>query len=185
MHSLQSSRLRITSWVLTVLLSIAAWELTGAMWPIFHQRLGVFFTAAAFISAAIGGMRPAMVAVLLNTAALNYFAFLNRPAVSGLTAELWSLLLVTVTLMVGYAREKWSIAQMQAGRLSSDLARLNDELDSQRTDLKRFHEVSVRLSSSLELQRLLNDVLTSIAALLKTDLAMLLLLPHASSKNLR
>ncbi|HXB22541.1 MAG TPA: ATP-binding protein [Candidatus Solibacter sp.] len=185
MQSSQSARLRITSWALTVLLSVAAWELSGATWPIFHQRLGVFFTAAAFISAAVGGMGPAVLAALLNTAALNYFAFLNRPAVPSWTAALWSLLLVTVTLVVGYAREKWSIAEMQAGRLSSDLARLRDELDSQRTDLKRFHEVSVRLSSSLELQRLLSDVLTSIAALLKTDLAMLLLLPHAASKNLR
>src|SRR5205807_7243205 len=158
---------------------------TCATWPIFHHRLGVFFIAAAFISAAIGGMGPAIVAAVLNTAALNYFAFLNRPAVSGWTAGLWSLLLVTVTLIVGYAREKWSVAEMQARLLNSDLERLRDELDSQRADLKHFHEVSVRLSSSLELQRLLTDVLTSIAVLLKTDLAMLLLLPHAASKNLR
>jgi len=59
---------------------------------------------------------------------------------------------------------------MVAGRLSTDLARLRDELESQLSDLKRFHDLSVRLSSNLELQRLLNDVLTSIAALQKTDL---------------
>ena len=69
--------------------------------------------------------------------------------------------------------------------LSTDLARLRDELESQRSDLKRFHDLSVRLSSNLELKRLLNDVLTSIAALQKTDLAMLLLLPERSSKNLQ
>jgi PAS domain S-box-containing protein len=156
-----------------------------ATWPVFHQRVGVFFAAAAFISAAVGGMKPAVVAAILNTAALNYFAFLNRPAVPGITDGLWSVLLIAVSLMVGYAREKWSVAEMQAGLLSTDLARVRDELDSQRADLKRFHEVSVRLSSSLELQRLLNDVLTSIAALQKTDLAMLLLLPNATSRNLR
>ncbi len=185
MHPSPSTRLRIASWALTVLLSVAAWALTAATWPIFHQRVGVFFTAAAFISAAVGGMAPAVLAAILNTAALNYFAFLNRPAIPGLTDGLWSVLLVTVTLIVGYAREKWSVAEMQAGLLSTDLAHLRDELDSQRADLKRFHEVSVRLSSSLELQRLLNDVLTSIAALQKTDLAMLLLLPNAASKSLR
>src|SRR5207244_13391758 len=66
-----------------------------------------------------------------------------------------------------------------------DLARLRDELESQRTDLKRFHELSVNLSSSLERQQLLNGVLNAIAGLQKTDLAMLLLLPSASSKALR
>src|ERR1041384_2088587 len=76
-------------------------------------------------------------------------------------------------------------AEMMAGRLSNDLARLRDELESQRSDLKRFHDLSVRLSSNLELQRLLNDVLTSIASLQKTDLAMLLLLPDRSSNLLR
>ncbi|HEV2987241.1 MAG TPA: ATP-binding protein [Candidatus Angelobacter sp.] len=185
MHPLPSTRMRVGSLALSALLSIAAWTLTAATWPVFHQRVGVFFTAAAFISAAAGGMTPAVLAAILNTAALNYFAFLNRTSIPGITAGLWSVLLVTVSLMVGYAREKWSIAEMRAGRLSTDLARVQDELDSQRADLKRFHDASVRLSSSLELQRLLSDVLTSIAALQKTDLAMLLLLPNATSRNLR
>src|SRR5262249_1158609 len=51
--------------------------------------------------------------------------------------------------------------------------------------LKRFHDLSVRLSSNLELQRLLNDVLTAVAALQKTDLGMLLLLPERSSTILQ
>ncbi len=185
MHPALSTRLKIASWALAVLLSIAAWTLTVATWPVFHQRVGVFFTAAAVISAAVGGITPALLAAILNAAALNYFAFLHRSSVPGLTDGLWSVLLVTVSLMVGYAREKWSVAEMRAGLLSTDLARVRDELDSQRSDLKRFHEVSVRLSSSLERQNLLNDVLNSIAALQKTDLAMLLLLPNATSRNLR
>lgn len=185
MHPAPSIRLKIASWALTALLSIAAWALTVATWPVFHQRVGVFFTAAAVISAAVGGITPAVLAAILNTAALNYFVFLNRSSVPGLTDGLWSVLLVTVSLMVGYAREKWSVAEMQAGLLSTDLARVRDELDSQRADLKRFHEVSVRLSSSLERQNLLNDVLNSIATLQKTDLAMLLLLPNSPSRNLR
>src|SRR5215467_4044123 len=81
------------------------------------------------------------------------------------------LLLAAVALVVGLAREKWSSAEVLAGHLSTDLARLRDELDAQRSDLKRFHELSVSLSSSLELQRLLNDVLAAIAALQRTDLA--------------
>ena len=85
MHPAPSTRLKIASWALTVLLSIAAWTLTVATWPAFHQRVGVFFTAAAVTSAAVGGMTPAMLAAILNTAALNYFVFLNRSAVPGLT----------------------------------------------------------------------------------------------------
>ncbi len=185
MHPALSTRLKIASWALTLLLSIAAWTLTVATWPVFHQRVGVFFTAAAVISAAVGGITPAILAAILNTAALNYFVFLNRSSAPGLTDWLWSALLVTVSLLVGYAREKWSVAEVRAGLLSRDLARVRDELDSQRADLKRFHEASVRLSSSLERQNLLNDVLNSIATLQKTDLAMLLLLPNAASRNLR
>ncbi|HEX5434360.1 MAG TPA: ATP-binding protein, partial [Candidatus Angelobacter sp.] len=116
---------------------------------------------------------------------LALFSYLDPTALPRGTAGLWAALLVAVTLIIGYAREKWSAAEIRAGRLSTDLARLRDELESQRTDLKRFHDLSVRLSSSLELQRLLNDVLTSIATLQKTDLAMLLVLPEPSSRRLR
>ena len=86
-----------------------------------------FSSNDAFIAAAVGGMRPAVLAAILNTVALNYFAFLNRSSIPGLTDGLWSVLLVAVSLMVGYAREKWSIAEMQAGLLSTDLARVRDE----------------------------------------------------------
>jgi PAS domain S-box-containing protein len=130
-------------------------------------------------------MPAALTAIVLNGAALNGFFYLHQPGYPRTNAELWTALLVGVTFIIGYAREKWSSAEMLAGRLSTDLARLRDELESQRTDLKRFHDLSVRLSSSLELQRLLNDVLTSIATLQKTDLAMLLVLPEPASKRLR
>jgi len=178
-------RLTLLTWAITLVLPLAAWELTASMWPVLHPLVGVFFTAAAFISAAIGGMEPALAAALLNTVALNWFARVHPGASAHPGNLLWSVLLVTVALMIGYAREKWSAAEMLAGRLSTDLARLRDELESQRSDLKRFQELSVRLSSSLELQKLLNDVLNAIAALQKTDLAMLLLLPNPGSKELR
>ena len=128
---------------------------------------------------------PRLAGALLNTAALVGFSYLYQPEISTTSNELWAALLIAVTLVVGLARQKWSTAEMVAGRLSTDLARLRDELESQRSDLKRFHDLSVRLSSNLELQRLLNDVLTSIAALQKTDLGMLLLLPERSSKTLQ
>lgn len=130
-------------------------------------------------------MPTAVAATLLNSLGVILFSYRYPGALPRTTAELWAALLIAVTLIVGYAREKWSAAEVRAGRLSTDLARLRDELESQRTDLKRFHELSVRLSSSLELQRLLNDVLTSIATLQKTDLAMLLVLPESSSRRLR
>ncbi|HEU4417007.1 MAG TPA: GAF domain-containing protein, partial [Candidatus Angelobacter sp.] len=180
-----TARLRVLSWVITFLLPVAAWIFAKFSLPFFHSGPGVFFIAAACLAAVIGGLPAALTGAILNVAALNGFAYLYQPGNSPTNNELWSALLITVTLVVGLARQKWSAAEMLAGRLSTDLARLRDELESQRSDLKRFHDLSVRLSSNLELKRLLNDVLTSIAALQKTDLAMLLLLPERSSKNLQ
>jgi PAS domain S-box-containing protein len=180
----KTTRLRIISWAITFLLPVAAWSAARFMLPFFHPAPGVFFIAAACISAVIGGLPSALVGILLNTAALNGFAYLYQPGNTATNNELWSALLIAVALIVGLARQKWSAAEMLAGRLSTDLARLRDELESQRSDLKRFHDLSVRLSSNLELQRLLNDVLNSIATLQKTDLGMLLLLPEPTSKFL-
>src|ERR1051326_4991625 len=184
MYSSPKSRLRVISWVITFLLPVAAWSAARFCLPFLRPAPGAFFIAAACISALIGGLPSALVGALLNTAALNGFAYLYQPGNSTTSNELWSALLIAVALIVGLARQKWSAAEMLAGRLSNDLARLRDELESQRSDLKRFHDLSVRLSSNLELQRLLNDVLNSIASLQKTDLGMLLLLPERSSKSL-
>src|SRR5215469_1096029 len=185
MHSSPSVRLRITLWALTLTLPFAAWEATNLASATVHLPAGVFFLAAIVIAAGVGGMVPALVSAALNIAALNGYFYLHQPGGLHRPEGLWSLLLGTVALLIGYARQKWSAAEVLAGHLSSDLARLRDELDAQRSDLKRFHELSVSLSSSLELQRLLQDVLDAIAALQKTDLAMLLLLPQSSGKNLR
>ncbi len=185
MYPSPTARLRVVSWVITFLLPFAAWIAARYSLPFFYPGVGVFFVAAACISAVIGGLPAAVVGALLNTAALNGFAYLYQPESSSTSNQLWSALLIAVALIVGLARQKWSAAEMVAGTLSTDLARLRDELESQRSDLKRFHDLSVRLSSNLELQRLLNDVLTSIASLQKTDLAMLLLLPERSSKTLQ
>jgi PAS domain S-box-containing protein len=182
MYPSPTARLRVISWVITFLLPIAAWSLARVSLPFFHPGVGVFFIAAACISAVLGGLPTALAGALLNTAALNGFVYLYEPASSATSSELWSALLIAVALVVGLARQKWSAAEMVAGRLSTDLARMHDELESQRSDLKRFHDLSVRLSSNLELQRLLNDVLTSVASLQKTDLGMLLLLPERTSK---
>lgn len=185
MQSSPLVRLRIAQWTLTLLLPLAAWQVTTTTWPMLHLPFGVFFTAAAVIAAAAGGLMPALVAAALNIAALSAFSYLHPGIGTRRSDVLWSLLLGSVALLIGVARQKWSAAEMLAGHLSSDLARLRDELDGQRSDLKRFHELSVSLSSSLEVQRLLQDVLDAIAALQKTDLAMLLLLPEASAKVLR
>jgi PAS domain S-box-containing protein len=185
MYPPSTTRLRVISWVVTFLLPLAAWSVAHYSLPFFHPGVGVFFIAAACISALIGGLPAAITGALLNTAALVGFSYLYQPEISTTSNELWAALLIAVALVVGLARQKWSAAEMVAGRLNTDLARLRDELESQRSDLKRFHDLSVRLSSNLELQRLLNDVLTSIAALQKTDLGMLLLLPERSSKTLQ
>ena len=179
------NRLRIVTWAMTLILPLAAWQLTSSTWTLLHGRTGIFFTVAAVMAAAVGGLMPGLVAALLNIAGLAGFSYLHPAASPHSTSFLWSMLLLAVTLVVGYAREKWSAAEMLAGHLSSDLARLRDELDSQRGELKRFQELSVNLSSSLERQRLLSDVLNAIAGLQKTDLAMLLLLTEPDGKNLR
>ena len=185
MYPPSTTRLRVISWVITFLLPVAAWSAARYSLSFFHPGVGVFFIAAAGISAVIGGLPAAVIGALLNTAALIGFSYLYQPEISTVSNELWAALLIAVTLVIGLARQKWSTAEMIAGTLSNDLARMRDELESQRSDLKRFHDLSVRLSSNLELQRLLNDVLTSIAALQKTDLGMLLLLPERSSKTLQ
>jgi PAS domain S-box-containing protein len=185
MYPPSTTRLRVISWVVTFLLPVAAWIAARYSLSFFHPGVGVFFIAASCISAVIGGLPAAVAGALLNTAALIGFSYLYQPQISTTSNELWAALLIAVTLVVGLARQKWSTAEMIAGTLSNDLARVRDELESQRSDLKRFHDLSVRLSSNLELQRLLNDVLTSIAALQKTDLGMLLLLPERSSKTLQ
>ena len=184
MFSSPKDRLRSIAWGVTCLLPAAAWLFADYTQPYFHLPAGVFFIGAAVISAAIGGLTVGGVGALLNVGGIYLFSSLHGNS-SRTSDQLWSLLLVAVTLMIGYARGKWSAAENLAGRLSGDLARLRDELESQRTDLRRFHDLSMRLSSSLELQRLLNDVLVSIAALQKTDLALLLVLPERSSKLLK
>jgi PAS domain S-box-containing protein len=183
-YSSPKSRLRVITWVVTFLLPVAAWSAARFTLPFFHNAPGAYFIAAACLTAVIGGLPATLVGILLNTAAMIGFSYLYQPWNTSISNELWSALLIAVALIVGLARQKWSAAEMLAGRLSNDLARLRDELESQRSDLKRFHDLSVRLSSNLELQRLLNDVLNSIATLQKTDLGMLLLLPEPSSKYL-
>src|SRR5258708_35952972 len=74
-------RLRIVAWVVTFLLPVAAWRLTGATWPWLHPGVGIFFVLAAGISAALGGLPTASVAALLNVFALNAYSYLYRAPV--------------------------------------------------------------------------------------------------------
>lgn len=185
MHSFPRASLRVAAWVATFLLPLAAWIAASFSLPFFRFGAELFFPVAACLSAASLGTPTAAVGITLNLAALNLFCYLVHPGACGLGGALWSLLLVAPAMIVGYAREKWGAAERLAGLLRGDLERLRDELELQRTDLRRFQELSVRLSSSLEPQRVLQDVLHSIASLQKTDLALLLLLPGKSSRTLR
>ncbi len=184
MHPSPTASRRVVAWFLTLTLPAAAWIFSSYSFSSFSSGALLFFTLSACIAAGVGGMRMALLAIALNVAARNLFLHLHAPGGWGWGPVLWSLLPAGMALIVGYARERWSAAEMLAGRLSSDLARLRKELQLQRTDLRRFHDLSVRLFSNLEHQRLLNDVLTSIASLLKTDLALLLLLPEKTSNTL-
>ena len=185
MHPSPTTSFRVVAWASTFLLPVAAWILASSTTFSVHVGAGLFFTTAACLAATIGGLRHAAIAIILNVIAFNLFSYWNQPGTWGTANILWSLLPAALAITVGYAREKWLAAETLAGGLSKDLARLRGELELQRADLKRFHDLSFRLSSHLDPQRVLNDVLTSIAALQKTDLGMLLLLPARSSKTLR
>src|ERR1043166_8340326 len=129
MYPSPTARLRVVSWVITFLLPFAAWLAARYSLPFFYPGVGVFFVAAACISAFIGGLPAAVVGALLNTAALNGFAYLYQPENSSTSNQLWSALLIVVALIVGLARQKWSAAEMVAGTLSTDLAPLPEELE--------------------------------------------------------
>jgi PAS domain S-box-containing protein len=131
------------------------------------------------------GVPAALTAILLNVAAQNVFLYLHAPGMWHWTQMGWSLVPLALGLAMAYQREKLWTTRVLAGRLSADLARMREQLDLQRTDLRRFYDLSVRLSSNLELQRLLSDVLDAVTALLKTDLALLLLPPEKTSRVLR
>ena len=180
-----SARWRSVIWAITFALPFAAWVIAHFTFTRFPPGSVLYFTLAACIAAALGGMRVSLVALALNIAARLGFCYLYQREQWSTAFALWSAVPIGLTLLVGYARERWAGSEMLASRLSQDLARLREELDLQRTDLKRFHDLSVRLSSHLELQRLLSDVLTSVAALQKTDLALLLLRPDRASSALR
>ena len=185
MHFTPAIRSRIAKWTLVVALAAAAWVINSSTGLGSSLPFGALFAAAAMISGAVAGLLPAIGAAVLNSAAVFLFSQLHPESGSLREAELWSVLLASVALTVGFARHKWLTAENVAAGLRTDLGRLGDELDAQRADLKRFHDFSVTLSSSLELQRLLNDILGAIATLQKTDLALLLLLPEPSAKILR
>jgi PAS domain S-box-containing protein len=184
MYLSPTTRVWMAQSALVLLLAVAAWEITSATRSALDLPFGVLFMAAAVISAAVGGLLPAIGAIVVNIAAFLYFSHVYPEAGRTPSTVSWAVLLASIALVVGFARRKWSSAETLAGQLREDLSRLRDELDAQRSDLKRFHDFSVSLSSSLELQRLLNDILGAIATLQKTDLAMLLLLPEPSSKTL-
>src|SRR5215468_3644245 len=110
MHSSPSIRLRIALWVLTLVLPLAAWEATSATSVSLHLPIGVFFIAAAVITAAIGGLVPALISAVLNIGALVGYSYLHQPSGLHRPELLWSLLLASVALLVGLARQKWSSA---------------------------------------------------------------------------
>src|SRR6478609_11271812 len=99
MYPSPTARLRIVSWVITFLLPVAAWSLARYSLPFFYPGVGVFFVAAACLSALIGGLPAAVVGALLNTADLIGFAYLYQPETSSTSNQLWSALLIAVTLI--------------------------------------------------------------------------------------
>src|SRR5262245_4491000 len=122
MHPSPTTSFRVVAWATTFLLPVAAWIFASSTTFSLHVGAALFFTTAACLAAAIGGMRHAAVSILLNVAAFNFFTYLNQQSSWGLNNILWSLLPAGLALTVGYAREKWLAAETLAGGLSKDLA---------------------------------------------------------------
>src|SRR5438270_2848717 len=179
------TRRNLIALIMCLLSPAAAWSLAEWLGPSTGPWVGGIFLIAACLGAAIGGMGPALVSIAANLAALNYFFFLHHSwtSLSASGEYRWSGLLALVPAIVGYQSERRYSVAARASVLSSDLAALREELAQTRTDLAGFHELSVHLSSSLEVQPVLQDVISAIAGLQKTDLAMLLLLPSASNEQ--
>ncbi|HWP34203.1 MAG TPA: GAF domain-containing protein, partial [Thermodesulfobacteriota bacterium] len=66
-------------------------------------------------------------------------------------------------------------AAMHRWRVEEELAAVKDALAAQLADMTRLHELSSRLSASLELKPLLDEVLAAATALQRTDMGVLLL----------
>src|SRR5258708_20182254 len=188
MHSSPPVRLPNASWLVTLGLPPAAWLLAAQFSPRMHGHFEIFFIATTLITAAFGGLRPALTSGGINALAMLLFSLtvLRAGSVQHWWLDLrtaysneisWMLLLIAVAASIGYARTRRWAAELLAGHLNSDLVRLRDDMESQRSDLRRLLELSVTLPSSLDLHRLLDNLLTSPSSLPQTPLALPFLLP--------
>src|SRR5690349_8555681 len=111
MNSSPRGRLLIVSCTITVVSPAIIWLLASYLWWL-RPQVGVMFTMVACVSAGVDGWAPAIVEAVLDAAALNGFSALHQPPPSQFNDIFWSLLLAVLALTIGYARERWSAAEM-------------------------------------------------------------------------
>src|SRR5260221_10578236 len=135
MHSSPPVRLPNASWLVTLGLPLVAWLIAAQFSLRMHGHFEIFFIAATLITAAFGGLRPALTSGGINALAMLLFSFTLLRAGSALhwwidlrtaySNEIsWMLLLIAVAASIGYARTKWWAAELLARHLNSELVRL-------------------------------------------------------------
>jgi PAS domain S-box-containing protein len=168
-----------------VFFSLAAWIFAFNPQPDPQPRAALIFLTAASLSAILGGLLPGLLAAAIGSLGLHYFLTSHLHALPSLRNEvIWISACMVSVLVFGYLTDRRRAAEARSGVLSSDVAALREELALQRSDLTRFHDLSVRLSSSLDLKSLLNEIMTAVTSLQKTELGLVLLLEPDSSNQL-
>ena len=160
---------------LALLCAVIAFLITQQFWEIFIHHSLLLFIGAVSIATWFAGLGPGVVASLLCTLSLHTLSHGQ-----GLRQFGWDDLLnvssfLLVASVITLLNERRLRAQLRSEDLRRDLANLSAELTTQRVEMARFQEFSMRVSRGLELQRLMTEVLSAISALLKTEKALVLL----------
>ncbi|MEW6297285.1 MAG: PAS domain-containing protein, partial [Thermodesulfobacteriota bacterium] len=142
--------------------------LTLLFQPALAATPSVLFHFAVIGSTWMGGLPAGLVATLGATLALDYFFLAPLYAVSLLSAE--NLILSGVFAGVSVV---FSLLTAARKRTEAELQATREELAVHLAEMTRLHEFSNRLSTHLDLQPLLRDVLATVTSLQHTDMGAL------------
>jgi PAS domain S-box-containing protein len=162
--------------LLTIAFSAIAWTLALTSAREAHLWVAVYFVLAPFASAAIGGALPATVAIVANSVAFHFFLNTFEKDAVGTRGEVLSIIaLVAVGALVGVATEKRRATERRMAEMQDAFVAMEGELAGLHDDLGKFHELSLKLSSGMQLDTMLRNVIEAVAAIQHTELGILLL----------
>ncbi|MCI0348740.1 MAG: PAS domain-containing protein [Acidobacteriales bacterium] len=166
-------------------LALACWAVaflvTWYFWKVLSEYPLPLFLVAVGASAWFAGLFPGLGAAVLSTLGFHYLA--HERTFSTLDwgdALAFGTFLFTVGAIT-YLNRRRLRAERRTLDAQRELAGASNELSDQRAEMARFQEFSVRLSSGLELGPLINEVLSAINNLCRTNRGMVLL--HDSTRN--